>query len=74
MLRSFTAAGFAALGQIEEAVSELHSADESRCPWFFQTLADPRLEPLHRHPAFQRMRESLDTLEFSAADVFQYQA
>jgi len=74
VLRSFTAASFAALGRMEEAVSELQSADDSRCPWFFQMLADPRLESLHRHPAFQRMRESLDKLEFSTADDFQYQA
>jgi transcriptional regulator HilA, main transcriptional regulator of SPI1 len=74
VLRSFTAAGFAALGEVEEAVSELRAADESRCPWFFQMLADPRLESLHTHPGFERMRDSLKKMEFSTADNFEYQA
>ncbi len=68
VLRSFTAAGFAALGQIEEAVSELQAADASRCPWFFQMLADPRLECLHGHPVFEEMRESLERMEASLAE------
>ena len=71
VLRSFTAAGFAALGNIEEAVSELQAADEVRCPWFFQMLADPRLAQLRSHPGFKRMQESLERLEFSTADHFE---
>jgi DNA-binding winged helix-turn-helix (wHTH) protein len=73
VLRSFTPAGFAALGEREEAVSELKAADESRCPWFFQMLADPRLESLHGHPEFERMRQSLQKLEFSVAETLEYQ-
>lgn len=73
VLRSFNAAAFAALGQIEEAVSEMRAACESRCPWFFQMLADPRLEPLHSHPEFQGMKESLEKMEFSTADHLEYQ-
>jgi tetratricopeptide (TPR) repeat protein len=73
VVRSFNAAGFAALGQIEEAVSEMRAAGESRCPWFYQMLADPRLEPLHPNPEFQAMRESLEKMELSTADTFEYQ-
>jgi DNA-binding winged helix-turn-helix (wHTH) protein len=74
VLRSFMAAGFAALGDIEEAVSELRAADNSRCPWFFQTLADPRLNVLQRHPDFQQMRESLEKLEFTTEENLEFQA
>jgi DNA-binding winged helix-turn-helix (wHTH) protein len=73
VLRSFNAAGFAALGQMEEAVSEMRAAGEARCPWFYQMLADPRLESLHPNPEFQAMRESLEQMEFSTADNFEFQ-
>lgn len=73
VLRSFLPAGFAALGMIEEAVAELQAADQARCPWFFQTLADPRLAPLHGHPEFERMRGALEKLEYSAEENFAYQ-
>ncbi len=46
VLSSFTATICVALGDIEGALAELQTASESRCPWFFQMLADPRLEPL----------------------------
>jgi len=68
VLRSFTAAGFAVLGLIGEAVAELKAADAQRCPWFFQTLADPRLEPLRGHPEFEQMRGSLELLENSVTE------
>lgn len=73
VLRSFNAAGFAALGNIEEAISELRAADESHCPWFFQMLADPRLNVLHGHPDFEHMRESLEKMEFASEEKFEYQ-
>ena len=73
VLRSFLPAGFAALGMIEEAIAELQAADQARCPWFFQTLADPRLAPLHGHPEFERMRGALEKLEHSAEENFAYQ-
>jgi tetratricopeptide (TPR) repeat protein len=56
VLRSFTGAAFAALGATDEAIAELKAADEARCPWFFQMLADPRLQPLHGIPAFEKLR------------------
>ena len=73
VMRSFIPAGLAALGAIDEAVSELQAADDLRCPWFFQMLADPRLEPLHGHLGFEQMRRSLETLEDSVAENFEYQ-
>jgi DNA-binding winged helix-turn-helix (wHTH) protein/tetratricopeptide (TPR) repeat protein len=73
VLRGFIPAAFAALGSVEEAISELRAADDSRCPWFFQMLADPRLEPLHGHPEFEQMRGTLEKLEDSAAEVVEYQ-
>jgi tetratricopeptide (TPR) repeat protein len=70
---SFIPAAFAVLGSIEEAISELQAADDARCPWFFQMLADPRLQSLHGHVEFELMRESLQKLEFSAAESLEYQ-
>jgi DNA-binding winged helix-turn-helix (wHTH) protein/tetratricopeptide (TPR) repeat protein len=73
VLRSFIPAAFAALGSVDEAISELQAADDARCPWFFQVLADPRLQPLYGHAEFELMRESLEKLEFSAAENLEYQ-
>jgi hypothetical protein len=67
IMRSFSAAAYLALGDGESALGELHAADEDRCPWFFITLADPRLEPLHGAPEFQAMRAQLDAMEEAAA-------
>jgi hypothetical protein len=36
---------------------------ESRCPWFFEALADPRLEPLRGRPEFQQLCAVLETME-----------
>jgi hypothetical protein len=56
-----------ALGDPEGAVADLQSAAEARCPWFFQMLADPRLEQLHSHPGFARMQKVLERMENTAA-------
>jgi DNA-binding winged helix-turn-helix (wHTH) protein/tetratricopeptide (TPR) repeat protein len=56
LMRSFTPAVHVALGDFDAATSELHAADESRCPWFFQMLVDPRLKALEGNPEFERMR------------------
>ena len=66
VLRSFTAAIFASLGDRDGAIAELNAAAESRCPWFFQMLADPRLESLHGHPEFARLERILEKMETSA--------
>ncbi len=66
VLRSFTPAAYAALGDCEAAVEELRAAEASRCPWFFQMLADPRLHPLEEHPEFRRMHQILAGMEAAA--------
>lgn len=63
VLRSFIPAAYVALGDHESALSELRVAEETRCPWFFQTLADPRLAPLHENPKFERMGAVLAHME-----------
>jgi len=63
VLNSFTATICAALGDTESAIAEMHTAAESRCPWFFQLLADPRLESLHGHPEFVEMQKILQRME-----------
>jgi tetratricopeptide (TPR) repeat protein len=66
VLSSFTAAICTALGEIEGAIAELHTAAESRCPWFFQMLADPRFEPLHDHAGFASLKRILEHMENAA--------
>ncbi len=67
VLRAFTPAVCVALDDLEGAIAELHAAEENRCPWFFQMLADPRLNALHGHPEFRRMRAILTDMETAAA-------
>jgi predicted Zn-dependent protease len=69
VLRSFTPAAYAALGDMETAASELQAAGDLRCPWFFQTLADPRLESLRGRPEFAQHLEVLKQMELSAQDT-----
>jgi DNA-binding winged helix-turn-helix (wHTH) protein len=66
VLSSFTPAVYVALGDLDAAISELHSSADARCPWFFQMLADPRLKPLHGRPEFEEMRAILTRIEASA--------
>jgi TolB-like protein len=67
VLSSFSPAAHIALGDHDAALAELRTAAESRCPWFFQTLADPRLKPLHGHPEFDQLRAILTRMEASVA-------
>jgi DNA-binding winged helix-turn-helix (wHTH) protein/tetratricopeptide (TPR) repeat protein len=67
VLRTFTPAVYVVLGDLEAALSELQISADSRCPWFFQMLADPRLKPLHGHPDFEEMRSILTGMEAAAA-------
>jgi DNA-binding winged helix-turn-helix (wHTH) protein len=64
---SFTPAVYLALGDAETALAELRNCAEARCPWFFQMLADPRLEPLHSHPEFLKLQTILTRMETAAA-------
>ena len=68
VLSSFTPAVHLALDDPEAAITDLRAAEEARCPWFFQMLADPRLKPLHGHPEFDRMRDLLAGMEAAAAE------
>jgi DNA-binding winged helix-turn-helix (wHTH) protein len=63
ILRTFNPAAYAALGNLDAAMAELRAANELRCPWFFQTLADPRLKPLHGIPEFEEIRSILPRME-----------
>jgi DNA-binding winged helix-turn-helix (wHTH) protein len=63
LVRGFMPAAYLALGDQEAALAELRAVDEARCPWFFQTLADPRLNPLHGNPEFERLRAILPAME-----------
>jgi tetratricopeptide (TPR) repeat protein len=68
VLSSFTPAVCVALGDMDGAITHLRTADESRCPWFFQMLADPRLKPLHGRPEFVEMQSILTRMEADAAE------
>jgi DNA-binding winged helix-turn-helix (wHTH) protein/tetratricopeptide (TPR) repeat protein len=68
VLRSFNCAAYVALGNLDDAIAELRAADDARCPWFFEMLADPRLAPLQNRPEFQALRATLEQMERSIAD------
>jgi DNA-binding winged helix-turn-helix (wHTH) protein/tetratricopeptide (TPR) repeat protein len=65
-MNTFASAAYVALGEPEAAIAELRAADERRCPWFFQMLADPRLKPLKDRPEFQSMLGILAGMEADA--------
>ena len=67
VLNTFHAAVYAALGQADAALEELRLANENRCPWFFQMLADPRLKVLSGRQEFEAMRGVLAAMEAEAA-------
>jgi hypothetical protein len=63
VLNSFIPAVHVALGDHESALAELKISAETRCPWFFQMLVDPRLRPLHGHPEFVELQSILKSME-----------
>jgi DNA-binding winged helix-turn-helix (wHTH) protein/tetratricopeptide (TPR) repeat protein len=65
-MKTFSTAAYVALGEPEKALGELRSAEQSRCPWFFQMLADPRLATLRADPEFQSMLGMLAGMEAEA--------
>lgn len=67
VMKSFNPAVYLSLGDQETALSELRSALHDRCPWFFQMLADPRLQTLHGRPEFTEMLGILTQMEAAAA-------
>jgi hypothetical protein len=74
VLRTMNAAALVALGDPEAAIAELRRSAETRCPWFFQALADPRLKPLHGHPEFVELEAILPRMEAAAAAVLEKDA
>jgi DNA-binding winged helix-turn-helix (wHTH) protein/tetratricopeptide (TPR) repeat protein len=68
VLHSFNPAIHVALGDPDAALAQLRIAGETRCPWFFQMLADPRLKPLHGRPEFVEMQSILTGMEAGAAE------
>ena len=68
VMTTMNAPALLALEEPEAAIVELRKAAETRCPWFFQTLADPRLKPLHGHPEFVELEAILPRMEATAAE------
>jgi DNA-binding winged helix-turn-helix (wHTH) protein len=68
VLNSLTAAVHVALGEPEAALDQLRVANEARCPWFFQLLADPRLIALHGQPKFEELQAILRRMEATVQD------
>lgn len=66
VLSSFTPAVNVELGEMDSAIAELQNAAEARCPWFFQILGDPRIEPLRSHPEYVKMLKVLERMENAA--------
>jgi DNA-binding winged helix-turn-helix (wHTH) protein len=69
VLHSFNPAVYVALGDLDAAIPELRISDQTRCPWFFQMLADPRLKPLRERPEFVEMQSILTRMEADAESL-----
>jgi DNA-binding winged helix-turn-helix (wHTH) protein/tetratricopeptide (TPR) repeat protein len=68
-ITSLNAPVYLELGAPDEALKILRASMESRCPWFFQLLADPRLKELHGRPEFEAIRALLAEIEAQAASA-----
>ena len=67
VLNTLNAATHVVLGENDAAIEELRNANETRCPWFFQSLADPRLDPLKKLPAFAALESVWAAMEAEAS-------
>jgi DNA-binding winged helix-turn-helix (wHTH) protein/tetratricopeptide (TPR) repeat protein len=56
VMRSFHAPVLVELGELDSAMDALLIADMHHCSWLFELLLDPRLQPLHGEPEFERLR------------------
>lgn len=65
VLNTLDAPTHVALGEDDAALDILRAANENRCPWFFQMLADPRLKELRGRPEFAALEASLAAMEAS---------
>lgn len=54
------------LGDTEKALAELRVANETRCPWFFQMLADPRLQSIEGQPVFAELKAEWEAMAAEA--------
>ena len=63
VMNAFDAATYVAMDEDGAALEELRIANENRCPWYFQMLADPRLLPLRGQVEFERMRGAMRAME-----------
>ncbi len=68
VLNTLNAAAYVVLGENDAAIEELVHANETRCPWFFQILADPRLKPLRALPRFAALESVWAAMEAEAGD------
>ena len=66
VMNTFDAATYVAMDEDNAALEELRIANENRCPWFFEMLGDPRMQPLRGRPEFERMRSALRAMETEA--------
>ena len=69
VMNTFDAATYVAMDEDDAALEELRIANENRCPWYFQMLGDPRMQPLRGRPEFERMRSSLRAMETEAEAI-----
>jgi DNA-binding winged helix-turn-helix (wHTH) protein len=67
VLSTLNAATHVVLGEADAALKELRNANENRCPWFFQMLADPRLKSLKGRTEFAALESALAMMENDAA-------
>jgi DNA-binding winged helix-turn-helix (wHTH) protein/tetratricopeptide (TPR) repeat protein len=68
-LTGFNAAVYLEMDAPDEALNTLRHSQASRCPWFFQLLADPRLKALHGQWEFEQMLAALGQMEMQAEDI-----
>jgi DNA-binding winged helix-turn-helix (wHTH) protein/tetratricopeptide (TPR) repeat protein len=67
VLNTLNAVTHVVLGKPDSALEALRTANENRCPWFFQMMADPRLTSLKGRHEFAALEASLTTTEDDAA-------
>jgi hypothetical protein len=63
VLNTLNVATHVVLDEADAALEELRTANENRCPWFFQMLADPRLKSLKGRPEFAALEATLAAME-----------
>jgi DNA-binding winged helix-turn-helix (wHTH) protein len=67
VLNTLNAVTHVVLGEADAAIAALRTANENRCPWFFQMLTDPRLKSLKGRPEFAALETLLAAMEVDAS-------